>query len=367
MRFLKQSTAAVIPFGPALLPADGVTLVTTLVSALDHASTGIFLWKNGGAGAIRHASVTATTYDAYGMYLVTLDATDTNTLGRLRVGFAAAANTLPIWDDFEVLPANVFDSLVSASADLKVDVDTIKTQAITCAAGVTVLASVGTAATNTAQTGDSFARLGAPAGASVSADVAAVKTETASIQTDTNDIQTRLPAALVSGRMDASVGAMAANVLTAASMDADASAEIADAVWDEAISGHLGAGSTGAALNAAGSAGDPWATGLPGAYAPGEAGFILGTNLDAVLSVVAAALPTAAENATELLDQAAGVETNRTIRQALRLILASAAAKLSGAATATVVIRDTNDTKNRITATVDQYGNRSAVTYDTSD
>lgn len=49
------------------------------------------------------------------------------------------------------------------------------------------------------QTGDSFARLGAPAGASVSADVAAVKTETASIQSDTNDIQSRLPAALTAG------------------------------------------------------------------------------------------------------------------------------------------------------------------------
>jgi len=40
--------------------------------------------------------------------------------------------------------------------------------------------------------GDIFARLGAPAGASVSADVAAVKAETASLQTDTNDIQTKI-------------------------------------------------------------------------------------------------------------------------------------------------------------------------------
>lgn len=38
---------------------------------------------------------------------------------------------------------------------------------------------------STAQTGDSFARLGAPAGASVSADVAAVKSDTAAILTDT--------------------------------------------------------------------------------------------------------------------------------------------------------------------------------------
>jgi hypothetical protein len=40
------------------------------------------------------------------------------------------------------------------------------------------------------QTGDSFARLGAPAGASVSADVAAVKAETALIVADTNELQT---------------------------------------------------------------------------------------------------------------------------------------------------------------------------------
>ncbi len=39
----------------------------------------------------------------------------------------------------------------------KVDLNTIKGQAVTCAAGVTVLASVGTATTDTAQTGDSYA------------------------------------------------------------------------------------------------------------------------------------------------------------------------------------------------------------------
>lgn len=40
----------------------------------------------------------------------------------------------------------------------------------------------------------------------------------ASIQSDTNDIQTRLPAALVGGRMDSSVGAMGADVITAAAI-----------------------------------------------------------------------------------------------------------------------------------------------------
>jgi hypothetical protein len=141
----------------------------------------------------------------------------------------------------------------------------------------------------------SFGRLGAPAGASVSADIAAVKVDTAAILVDTGTtLDARIPAALVSGRMDSSVGAMAANVLTATAINADAitaakvaadvSAEIADQVWDEAIAGHLGAGSTGAALNAAGSAGDPWSTAIPGAYGAGTAGKILGDNVNATIS-----------------------------------------------------------------------------------
>lgn len=61
----------------------------------------------------------------------------------------------------------------------------------------------------TKQSGDSYARIGAPVGASISADVAGV-------QSDTNDIQTRLPAALVGGRMDSNMQAAANGVITAA-------------------------------------------------------------------------------------------------------------------------------------------------------
>lgn len=74
--------------------------------------------------------------------------------------------------------------------------------------------------------GDAFTRLGAPAGASVSADIAAIKAETSSIQADTNDIQTRIPAALVSGRIDASVGAMATDVITSTALATSAVTEI---------------------------------------------------------------------------------------------------------------------------------------------
>jgi hypothetical protein len=69
------------------------------------------------------------------------------------------------------------------------------------------------------------------------------------------------PNALVSSRVDASVGAMASGVLTATAIAADAitaakvaadvGAEIADAVWDEQRSGHTAGGSFGEGVNVA--------------------------------------------------------------------------------------------------------------------
>ena len=53
-------------------------------------------------------------------------------------------------------------------------------------ARVTLVDTVTTYTGNTVQTGDAFARLGAPAGASVSADVAAVKADTGAIKTKTD-------------------------------------------------------------------------------------------------------------------------------------------------------------------------------------
>jgi hypothetical protein len=77
-------------------------------------------------------------------------------------------------------------------------------------------------------------------------------------------------------------------------------AGIADAVWDELIAGHVDSGSTGEALNAAGGAGDPWITALPGAYTAGQAGYILGTNLNATVS--SRASQTSVDTVDDLLD-----------------------------------------------------------------
>jgi hypothetical protein len=193
---------------------------------------------------------------------------------------------------------NVVGSVASVTAGVTVTTNNDKTGYGLSAAAVQAIWDALTSALTTVGsigkrlvdnlTGDIYARLGAPAGASVSADVAAV-------QADTDNLQTRIPAALVSGRMDASVGAMANDVVTAAAIAADAIGsselaasavnEIADQVWEETLADHSGtAGSTAAALNAAGSAGDPWNTALPGAYGSGTAGKIVGDNLNATVS-----------------------------------------------------------------------------------
>jgi hypothetical protein len=61
---------------------------------------------------------------------------------------------------------------------------------------------------------------------------------------------------------------------------------------------------------------------------------------------------------------AAGDVDGFTLEQTLKLCLAALAGKLDGALTTTVTIRAADDSKDRITATVDAGGNRTAVTYD---
>jgi hypothetical protein len=62
-----------------------------------------------------------------------------------------------------------------------------------------------------------------------------------------------------------------------------------------------------------------------------------------------------------IIDEQIG-DSSITLRQAMKLMVAALAGKLSGAATATITIRNVSDTANVITATVDADGNRSAIT-----
>lgn len=118
MQFLKQSTSVTIMFGPFVDKTDGITLKTdaTTITDIDHTTTGIFLSKAGAAAAIRHQTVTASVADAYGMMKVTLDTTDTDTVGMLDILFAKAATYLPVHKTFMVLEEAVYDMLFANGA-----------------------------------------------------------------------------------------------------------------------------------------------------------------------------------------------------------------------------------------------------------
>ena len=115
MNILKQSTAATIKLGAFVDDTDGKTAET----ALSITQSDIRLSKNGGDFAQTN-NATGATHDENGYYDIPLDSTDTGTLGRLRVA-VSESGALPVWQDFLVVTANVYDSLVGGSDKLDVN------------------------------------------------------------------------------------------------------------------------------------------------------------------------------------------------------------------------------------------------------
>ncbi|MBI5255532.1 MAG: hypothetical protein HY855_03460, partial [Burkholderiales bacterium] len=91
---------------------------------------------------------------------------------------------------------------------------------------------------------------------------------------------------------------------------------------------------------------------------------LVGVSSLAADSVSASALATDAVAELVAAILAGTVEGSTTVVQALRLALATLGGKADGLATTTVHYRDLADSKNRVTATVDADGNRTAVTLD---
>jgi len=112
--WLKQSTSVIIQLGPFVDETDGQTPET----ALTITQPDIQLSKNGGAFA-QCSAVATLVHDADGWYPKTLSTTDTNTLGELIVQ-VNEAGALPVWREFMVVPANVWDSFFGADL-LQVD------------------------------------------------------------------------------------------------------------------------------------------------------------------------------------------------------------------------------------------------------
>lgn len=172
--WLKQSTAVDVKVGPFLDETDGKTAET----ALTITQPDIMLGKNGGAFAQKNAAQTLT-HESNGWYEVALDTTDTNTLGILILQIHESG-ALPVWREFMVVPANVYDGMISGTG-------------------------VGP-------------------------------------RSDVQGWLGTAPNALVSGRVDVQTGAMAAGVVTAAAIatgaiDADAlAADAVDEIWAKAMS-----------------------------------------------------------------------------------------------------------------------------------
>lgn len=129
---IKQSTAVTFLLGPFVDKTDGVTPETGLATAMDNATTGIRLSKNGGNMADR-SDATAPVHDEDGFYTIVLNTTDTNTLGHLQVEYTEVATCLPAWIDFLVVTANYWDTKYSTD-QFDVNVTNMADNVLTAAA-----------------------------------------------------------------------------------------------------------------------------------------------------------------------------------------------------------------------------------------
>jgi hypothetical protein len=264
MRFLRTNTAVLVTCGPFYDKTDGCTIegaltITneriTLTADTDAgaAPTNILDNVTGATSGTANDLNYITGNDA-GMMQLELAAADVNRLGRLLLSITDAANHVPVFHEFMVLPAAIYDWFILGTiVPLPANVTTwLGTAAATpTVAGVpevdvthyagstsgvsTIPTNVSNIATGVTDTNtlvnDIYGRI--PTALTVDGFIKAdLQTLLGTEQTagdiigDTNDIQGRLPAALVSGRMDSSVGAMAANVMTAAAAAADLTTEL---------------------------------------------------------------------------------------------------------------------------------------------
>lgn len=111
---VKQSTAVTLKIGPFVDATDGVTKET----ALTIAQASVLLSKANGAFAQKN-DATSATHDAAGWYAVPLNATDTNTLGRLSIDISIAG-AAPVWVECWVYQANVYEALFGGTEFLEV-------------------------------------------------------------------------------------------------------------------------------------------------------------------------------------------------------------------------------------------------------
>jgi hypothetical protein len=173
-----------------------------MISSTDHLSlkTGASPVVNlSKAGAAFGAAAGAVTEIANGWYKVALTTADTNTVGDLAFYITGTSADDTDFSDqvSSVILSDIPTTTPLTAAQIATGVWTDTTagdfttassigksvlNGVTLGTGLTINSYTG----NTPQTGDAYARLGAPAGASTAADIAAVKTDTGNIVTTTN-------------------------------------------------------------------------------------------------------------------------------------------------------------------------------------
>lgn len=279
-RPLKQSTAVTVIIGPFIDDTDGKTLetgltVTSMTADLfkdDATEVSITITASGGSNDCVHV--------AQGLYSLELTTTDTNTLGYLRL-MVSISGALPVWEDFVVLPANVYDTMygsekfdvnVAEISDDSTAADNLESacdnySATRGLAGTALPAAAADAAgglpisdaggldldTKLANTNEvTAARMGALTDwinggrldlildeLTTQGDTNETKLDTIAgyIDTEIGDIQSRLPAALVGGRMSSDAVAISGSTAAADAVEAnisnlDASIATVDTVVD---------------------------------------------------------------------------------------------------------------------------------------
>ena len=184
---LRQSTERKVRIGPFLDATDGKTPETGItLGAADQAE---ILKANGAATVDISGATWAAVTGCDGWYDLTITTSYSDTLGHLTVVVQDVSECLPVFAEFAVVTANYWDSKYSTD---KLQVDAVEISGDATAADNAELAFDGTGygfancviptvtalTGHTAQTGDSFARIGATGSALTSLAVASICTET---------------------------------------------------------------------------------------------------------------------------------------------------------------------------------------------
>lgn len=273
MMEIKQSTATLALVFYMVDDADGITPKTGL-------SPTVTLSKNGGAFASPAGAVSEI---SGGFYKVAPNSTDSNTLGMLALK-ATASGAVPVAMAYLVV-ANIASDTISEIISLDGVVDS-GFAGLATDIGNSELAVIGAIGGEVrTELATELGRIDAAvstrnATAPDNAGIAAIKAKTDNLPSDPADQSLIISATdAVMARLGAPAGASIAADIAAIDGGGGGGAtveEIVDGVLDELLAGHAVAGSVGAALSAASASGDPWATVLPGSYDPGTAGAGIG-------------------------------------------------------------------------------------------